>query len=188
EAGMLALLEHRERGLPLGLLLRFAHLHDHRNRPDVAEGILQFSVPLAPELVLEGHRGRRARGDRLIPELVDVLRVRVQVERRHARRAALVRFLVDDFLLFAAFFDLRAMGNPPPWYPSCSDKASVRTSIGSQSCNHIPMRISSTYTPRMSTWRRLVPSFSKPRDSYRRRALSFVPKTASSAFLKPRAL
>src|SRR5205809_194335 len=47
------------------------------------------------------------------------------------------------------------------------------------------MRISSTYAPRMSTWRRLVPSVSKPRDSYSRRALSFVPKTASSAFLKP---
>src|SRR5205809_234585 len=38
----------------------------------------------------------------------------------------------------------------------------------------------------MSTWRRLTPSFSKPRDSYRRCALAFVPKTASSAFLKPR--
>src|SRR5436309_1753936 len=39
----------------------------------------------------------------------------------------------------------------------------------------------------MSTWRRLTPSFSKPRDSYKRCALAFVPKTASSAFLKPRA-
>src|SRR2546428_8937285 len=63
EAGMLALLEHRERGLALGLLLHLAHLDDHRNGPDVAERILEFAIALAPELVLERHRGLRARGD-----------------------------------------------------------------------------------------------------------------------------
>src|SRR2546428_544004 len=49
------------------------------------------------------------------------------------------------------------------------------------------MRISSSYAPRMRRWRRLMPSLSKPRDSYKRRALPFEPKTESSAFLKPRA-
>src|SRR6266704_2987182 len=48
------------------------------------------------------------------------------------------------------------------------------------------MRISSSYAPRMRRWRRLMPSLSKPRDSYKRRALPFEPKTESSAFLKPR--
>src|SRR3989441_6204851 len=86
EAGMLALLEHRKRGLPFGFFLLLTHLDDHRDRPDVAERILEFPVPLAPELVLEGHRGLCARGDRLSPELVDVFRVHVQVECRPARR------------------------------------------------------------------------------------------------------
>src|SRR5436309_13223082 len=82
EAGMLALLEHRERGLALRLFLRVAHLHDHRHGPDVAERILEFAIALSPELVLERHRGLRARGDGLIPELVHLLRVDVQVEGR----------------------------------------------------------------------------------------------------------
>src|SRR2546428_6292436 len=46
-----------------------------------------------------------------------------------AFRAAPVRFLVDALLLFAALLDLRAMGTPPPWYLSCSDKADARLSM-----------------------------------------------------------
>src|SRR3989454_2750453 len=46
-----------------------------------------------------------------------------------AVRAAPVRFLVDAFLLFAVLLDLRAMGTPPPWYLSCSDKAAARLSM-----------------------------------------------------------
>src|SRR5881392_4171701 len=51
--------------------------------------------------------------------------------------------------------------------------------------NHRPMRTSSTYAPRIRTCPRRTPSSTKPRDSYNRRARSFVAKTASSAFSKP---
>src|SRR6059036_3318298 len=98
EAGVLALLEHRKRGLPLGLLLRVAHLHDHRNGPDVAERILEFPVPLAPELVLKRHRGLRARGNCLMPELVDVLRVDVQVEGRPTCRDGRLRIATRELV------------------------------------------------------------------------------------------
>src|SRR3989441_1913879 len=91
EAGMLALLEHRERGLTLGLLLRLAHLNDHRDGPDVAERILEFAIALAPELVLERHRCLRTRGDGLIPEFVDIFRVDVQVEGRSTCRGGRLR-------------------------------------------------------------------------------------------------
>src|SRR2546425_9997867 len=98
EAGMLALLEHRERGLALRLFLRVAHLHDHRHGPDVAERILEFAIALAPELVFERHRGLRARGDRLIPEFVDVVRVDVQVEGRPACRGGRLRIATGELV------------------------------------------------------------------------------------------
>src|SRR2546428_3162662 len=55
-----------------------------------------------------------------------MVRIRVGIG---AVRAAPVRFLVDALLLFAALLDLRAMGTPPPWYLSCSDKADARLSM-----------------------------------------------------------
>src|SRR5437867_13370099 len=53
EAGLLAVLEHREPGLALRLFPRVAHLHAHRHRPDVAARLLEFAIALAPELVPE---------------------------------------------------------------------------------------------------------------------------------------
>src|SRR2546428_8935435 len=55
-----------------------------------------------------------------------MVRIRVGIG---AVRAAPVRFLVDAFLLFAALLDLRAMGTPPPWNLSSSDKADARLSM-----------------------------------------------------------
>src|SRR5207245_3440965 len=98
EAGMLALLEHRKRGLSLGLLLRLAHLDDRGDRPDVAERILQLPVPLAPELVLEWHGGRCTRGEGLVPELVDILRVHVQIERRPPGRVGRFRVATRELV------------------------------------------------------------------------------------------
>src|SRR5256712_11040234 len=46
-----------------------------------------------------------------------------------AVRAAPVRFLVDAVLLFAALWNSRPGGPPPPWYLSCSDKADARLSM-----------------------------------------------------------
>src|SRR5207245_10963813 len=67
-----------------------------------------------------------------------------------AVRAALVRFLVDAFLLFPALLDLRAIWGLPR---RGIDEARIRLMPGfrwSHSCNDKPMRISSTYEPRMS--------------------------------------
>src|SRR6266498_1235459 len=98
EFRMLALLEHSERGLALRLFLRLAHLDDHRDGPDVAERILELPVPLAPELVLEWHRRLRARVDRLIPELVDVLRVDMHVRRGPARGGRRLRVATGELV------------------------------------------------------------------------------------------
>src|SRR6266704_3652911 len=98
ESGMFALLEHSERGLALRFFLRLAHLDDHRAGPDVAERILELPVPLAPELVLERHRRLRARVDRLIPELVDVLRVDVHVRGGPARGGRRLRVAAGELV------------------------------------------------------------------------------------------
>src|SRR3989442_888645 len=61
EAGVLAFLEHPHRRLTLRFSFRLAHLHDHRDGPDVAERILKLPVSLAPELVVERQSGFLAR-------------------------------------------------------------------------------------------------------------------------------
>src|SRR5256886_9128304 len=160
--------------------------HDHR--------VADLNHRIHQGAVLHRLSGHFLRAERLLVELDRLRRStdhQVRCDRVHAARNRVHagrRRSPSRGCLLAPRRALRLSGHEdsPPQYRCGQDKTDAPMPRAFHSPSQRPMKTSSSYASRMRTRRRRIPSSSKPRDSYRRRARVFDANTHSSAFLKPR--